>query len=1396
VLLLDEIEKAHPDVFKVLLQVMDHGTLTDNNGKKADFRHVVLIMTSNVGARDLQSRRRGVGFGERGSRGRRRRPTRTLFSPEFRNRLDARIKFKPLAGVNTVEAPFIAERFRLERPLGAGGMGVVYAAFDLAADDHPVALKMQRHPDAASTQRFLREAEILAGVQTPGIVGYRGHGQLEDGRVWIALEWLVGETLQQRLLRGPLAPSEALALGTRVAGSLAQLHGRGVVHRDIKPENLFLRGADPADVCLLDLGIARLLDPDRRTTRHGMVVGTPAYMAPEQARAAPELDHRADLYALGVVLYECLSGRQAWPGENPLAVMVKLLVEPAPRLSQARPDLAGPLDALVTRLMSTRPADRPATAERCAAELAALASRLEELPALADWGSPTPAPASTHARDPSGLAAVELRICTLLLVCDAAGDAPVASEAERWQAHVEALLSENDARSATLADGSLLVVFAGRDMPTDQATRAARCALALAAHRPSAAVVVATGALRIAPDATDAPPLGQVIDRAVEALRATAPSRVRLDATTAGLLDARFVLAEPLPGEHGERVLLGEIEPSSRARLVRGRASPFVGRERELLLLDAWLRETLTTRRARLVSIHGPAGMGKTRLRDELLARWMSAQPTLHVVAGSCPERGSHGAGMRDLLQRAVGTDTAEPAEQRRHRLRAWLGLNLGEDAVARALPFLAELLGISDAAAPSPLLVAARGAPEEMAEAVNRAVTEALRGLLGRGPVALILDDAQRLDPGTHAMLTRALGVLHDQPLFVLRLQRTPPAAEPAGVPRAELSLPPLSDTAADRFVSAVLGGAPELRARLVARAAGTPYLLEELVRAAADGEVDRLPETVLAMVQARIAQRGALEKRVLRAASIFGVAFTGGGVAHLLPDLTRATLDAALDALAAAELLDAHASGWRFAQETIREAAYAMLTPEDRLTGHARAADWLRAQAPGSSWEIAEHLISADQAEAAARYFAQAADLSLERNDLTGATDLATRGLAACAGVSDADAAVGALHQILAHVAGWQGRRVELAHHAEQALQRLSPSSLHWFRALSDWITVQTDFEDPRTRSRLEALVDAAERVDRPESRAAAAMCLCRVAARVSERGANAQTEALFRVAFDLGRDPDLPPPAGAMVQRTIAVRAWRHGDVGTARAALRRALYEFERSGFERPAAGVRGNLGAVCNELGLYDEALTLLDATVREAGRLGLVRVEAAAWHNLGHTLFRIGRLDEAEDAELTALAHFDAQSDRLMAGAARCYLARIHTHQGRPAQAESEARRAAAALADAAVPLYVLAQAALTEALLAQARADAACRAAEDGARAAATLAALGEGEILFAVMHGEALDAAGRPAEASLRFEYARQAVLRRAAALADPEVREAWTQAVAENVQAVARAEESVAP
>jgi serine/threonine protein kinase len=168
------------------------------------------------------------------------------------------------------------------------------------------------------------------------------------------------------LQRGPLSPDEALALGMRVSRSLAVLHDHGVVHRDIKPENLFLRGGRPDDVCLLDLGIARLLAPDRRTTRHGMVVGTPAYMAPEQARAAPELDHRADLYALGTVLYECLSGQQAWPGQNALAVMVKILVQPPPRLAQTCPGLPPALDGLVSGLMATDPGRRPTDARAAA----------------------------------------------------------------------------------------------------------------------------------------------------------------------------------------------------------------------------------------------------------------------------------------------------------------------------------------------------------------------------------------------------------------------------------------------------------------------------------------------------------------------------------------------------------------------------------------------------------------------------------------------------------------------------------------------------------------------------------------------------------------------------------------------------------------------------------------------------------------------------------------------------------------------------------------------------------------------------------------------------------------------------------------------------------------------
>ena len=1279
-------------------------------------------------------------------------------------------------------------------------MAVVYAAFDTEHGNRPVALKLQRELEPMTTLRFHREAEILSRISIRGVVGYIDHGSLPDGRVWLALEWLEGETLQQRLQRGPLPPDAAFFLAESVADSLGVLHAQGVVHRDIKPENLFLRRGDATAVCLLDLGIARLISTEPRQTRVGMVVGTPSYMAPEQARAAADLDHRADLYALGTVLYECLTGDQAWPGLNPLAVMVKLLVEPPPRLSAVRPDLGSEADLLLSELMSRAPEDRPSTAQEVAVRLKVVRLGLPEEVAQAAR-RPN---AEVLARLAAPLAAEEVQIRTILLVGGAPAQSTLADAlSDRWQARLDALLLDNGASVASLADGSMLLTFEGRGEPTDRAARAVRCALALAGHLPDAPLVVATGGLHVAGDG-GTPRIGDVIDRATEVLRGTPHGTVRVDATTAGLLDAGFVLTEPLPGEGGERILLGEIEPLSRARLVRGRPSPFVGRERELLLLDGWRREVADRHRARVVVVHGPAGIGKTRLRDEALARFTSHCPEMLVISGSCPERGDYGSGLREALLRTLDVQPGDNRSRRFEKLEAWLRASLPAEPTTRTLPFLAELLGCAPYDSAPPALLAARNAPEEMAFALGRALADALLGPLAVVPVVLTLDDADHTNPGTLALLKVLVERLTGQPFLLLLLARS----ESVGLSlpgRAALPLRPLSDAAARRLVAATLDADSVTQGRLCAQAGGNPYFLEELVRAMAEarpgGEygpdtVDGLPPVVLAMVQSRISGQKPLEKRVLRAASVLGREFGMTALRGLLPDLPTATLEGALRELVQSELLEAERGLWCFDQETVRAAAYAMLTPDDRREAHARAAAHCMDAAPDAPSRVAEHLVGAGRPVDAAPHFVAAAELSLARNDLEGASTLAERGLALLAGLEAqaTDPVVGALHQILAHVAGWRGRRAELSVHAELALTRLPSESAAWMRALGDWITVQTSFDTLQVEHRLDTLLQNSRAPRTPALRAAAATALCRVAARISEKGATPKAEALFRAAFELGRGPDLPPPAGAIVQRTLAVRAWRQGDTATAHAALSRALYELESLGFDRQAAGLRGNLGTACNELGLYDEAMALLDETVREAARLGLVRVEAAAWHNLGHTLLRIGRLDEAHDAESTALQHFESQGDALMTGAARVYLARILTYQGRAPEAESLARRAAMSLDGTAAPLYILAQAALAEALLAQGQATSAVAAAKAGAAAAEGLNGVGEGAVLLLLLWGEAAAATGDAATAAERFAEARALVEARAAQIQNPVMRRAWREAVSENAQSILRAEEFI--
>ncbi|HRI07502.1 MAG TPA: serine/threonine-protein kinase, partial [Nannocystaceae bacterium] len=229
----------------------------------------------------------------------------------------------------------VGGRFRLVRRAGAGGMGVVFHADDLERGG-PVAVKIVAG-SALELERFTREAEVLAGIDDPRIVRYLAHGAHGDAR-YLALEWLDGEDLSRRLARGPMDEDEVLRLAHGLAEALAVLHARGVVHRDIKPSNVFLVGGSVDAVKLLDLGVARDLSGGLGLTATGATIGTPAYMAPEQARGEP-VDARADLFALGCLLFESLTGRTPFHAAPPIAAPARLLFEDAPRLGDSPPDL-------------------------------------------------------------------------------------------------------------------------------------------------------------------------------------------------------------------------------------------------------------------------------------------------------------------------------------------------------------------------------------------------------------------------------------------------------------------------------------------------------------------------------------------------------------------------------------------------------------------------------------------------------------------------------------------------------------------------------------------------------------------------------------------------------------------------------------------------------------------------------------------------------------------------------------------------------------------------------------------------------------------------------------------------------------------------------------------------
>jgi len=294
----------------------------------------------------------------------------------------------------------LAGRYELEELVGSGGMSSVYRAHDRVLDRR-VALKLLHQrlaDDDEYVERFRREARMVAGLLHQNIVTVIDRGE-DDGRPFIVFEFVDGENLKQLVARaGPLPVDRAVELAMQVARGLAFAHANGYVHRDVKPQNVLLNGSGEAKVT--DFGIARSLDVQHGMTQTGTVLGTSDYIAPEQAQGQ-HVDEHTDVYSLGIVLYEMLTGDVPFRGDNFVAVAMQHINQPPPAVSTSRPDVPPRLDAAVARALAKRPEDRFPTMEAFANELEACLHELRT--PGADETMVLPAAAPSRVRRPARL---------------------------------------------------------------------------------------------------------------------------------------------------------------------------------------------------------------------------------------------------------------------------------------------------------------------------------------------------------------------------------------------------------------------------------------------------------------------------------------------------------------------------------------------------------------------------------------------------------------------------------------------------------------------------------------------------------------------------------------------------------------------------------------------------------------------------------------------------------------------------------------------------------------------------------------------------------------------------------------------------------------------------------
>jgi serine/threonine protein kinase/tetratricopeptide (TPR) repeat protein len=875
--------------------------------------------------------------------------------------------------------------YRVSSLLGAGGMGEVYLAVDTRLGRR-VALKILpetalydwRREGGDRVARFEQEARAASALNHPNILTIFEIGQAQGLR-FIATEYVEGETLRQRIKRGPIALKDAMNIGAQIAGALAAAHAAGIVHRDIKPENIMIR--PDGLVKVLDFGLAKLTAPqpfgDESAasgavsvhTNSGILVGTLGYMSPEQVRGQ-KIDGGSDIFSLGAVLYEMITGTRPFTGESAGDVLVSILEREPDSIRVRAPGAPPQLDEIVTKALAKDRTHRYRTAADLQLDLQNLASAIDSM------DPPPPLPAEVRLAEPQ-------RRQTTIVCSNLSGYAaileqldPVDSEkvASQIRSAVAEVIARHGGSLERFTGPEVIALFGIPVAYEDDSLRAVRAGLALH-HRVrelSADIVNSIGREIKLQTGISAGPLVARSEQHGE-LKVTGEA-IQIAVRLAAYADTDEILVGPevhrliapyfktrRSGEYrlrpdeapaavhrieGESGVQTRLEAAERLGLTR-----YIGREKELASIEAALQNVLGGE-GHLITVAGEAGIGKSRLLFEM--RRIFEKKRINVLSGRCEadRRSISYMPFIDALRAAL--DLPERGSSEELRQKAAAAIRAIDPDLEAYLPVYLHILSIPSDEYALPIGLAGGELRLAILDAFCAILTLAAR----HHPAAILLEDWHWADEGSKEALKRLTGMITGYRLMLVVTGRPETSFDWGYVAsHTPIRLGSFDAPASADMMKSILGAErvqEDLAARLVERTGGNPFFIEEICRtlmeegrirvkdglASLIGSPDDLhvAQSVQAVIRTRLDRLDLESQKVLRHASVIGPEFSKRVLERTLT--SHAPLQSSLESLQSFGLIQQTRvlpeAAYRFKHALTQEVAYESLLVHQRKNLH----------------------------------------------------------------------------------------------------------------------------------------------------------------------------------------------------------------------------------------------------------------------------------------------------------------------------------------------------------------------------------------------------------------------------------------------------------------------------